>query len=119
MPMTTINGRDYRIPDFLTADAQAVLRHMVLRQTGIPWCKGQICTALRDLGWDLPRGRVRDALKTLQKRGFAEYIDPVGWRAVLVQPEPEPPHQLPIIRLVRSREVRFAFENPNDSLAQP
>lgn len=114
MPLTLINGREFRIPDSLSADAQAVLRHMVLRQTGIPWCKGQICTALRDLAWGVPRVRVRDALKVLQKRGYAEYVDPMGWRAV-VEPVPESA-QPSLVRLVE-HEVRFVFENPNGTQA--
>jgi hypothetical protein len=61
----------------------AVMKTLVLRQAEHRGC----CTTAKWLVWFHGAG-AREAVREARKRGWAEYLDPQGWRATVV-PEPQ------------------------------
>lgn len=86
-----------------------VMKTLCLRQYDHREC----CTTAKQLVW-FHGAEARAAVREARKRGWAEYLDPQGWRATVIQEKGKA--LVPILRL-RNCPVeppRFCWEPGND-----
>lgn len=83
----------------------AVMQTLVLRQYDHRGC----CTTAKMLVWAHGAG-AREAVREARKRGWAEYLDPQGWRATVVQ---DPQTAGMLLRLRNAPLPRFVWEPGN------
>lgn len=90
-----------------------VMKTLCLRQYDHREC----CTTAKMLVW-FHGAEARAAVREARKRGWAEYLDPQGWRATVVETKQEGP--VPFLRL-RNQPVeppRFCWEPGNKSFVE-
>lgn len=89
----------------MTSSVEQIMRMLVYRQRQYG---DDRCTTIRDLRWcnyDLTHDEIKFALREAKRRGWVEYVDPTGWRAVVIRPK----GQRPDLPFCPGREAQFAW----------